>query len=91
MTATLDGVSIATSMIFKNTLWDSRDRLLHDRQTDRHTSKEHIISAIHFDHFAEIITPTSRHSVRRQLVVGLPVFVRLSRNDEPFSIDVLGR
>jgi len=40
-----------------------------DRQTDRHTSNEHIISAIHFVHLAEIITIISLLEVTLHKIV----------------------
>jgi len=39
-----------------------------DKQTDRHTSNEHIISAIHFVHLAEIITQSSSKNENKTIV-----------------------
>ena len=65
----MSGLSLGTRMsnlksvaltVLELLAFNSHDRPLRthtqtDRQTDRHTSNEHIISAIHFVHLAEII------------------------------------
>jgi len=58
-----------------------------DRNTDRHTSNEHIISAIHFVHLAEIMNPNHNrdektrlskvHTVQR-LYVWIPQCIQVS-------------